>query len=260
MSWSMYEPVDSVTNLGGSTMEIPGQMSAPQMQHRNEHVAQPMQQIPHQASASSASKQQHAAQTKNVTVPAAKVEKTKWEDISDYHEVSDWTYIIVAAVIVECLVIGLTRAFPASFGKYLNLWYSRFKLSAVLADILIVLIAFGVSRYLYTEYIYPNNDWNPLYFTGSAVGVQVVHDILFYFGIVKAVPQAKNGMIDVMKNYGEEMGARAIGGDSAIMVGTSVISMLLKASSTNVVIGAALLAAYAIPYLLESKNEFSVLS
>ncbi len=258
MSWSMYEPVDSVTNLGGSVMEIPGQMAAPHMQHRNEHVAQPMQQIPHQAPASAS--QQHPAQSKNVAVPAAKPEKTKWEDISDYHEVSDWTYIIVAAVIVECLVIGLTRTFPTFFGKYLNLWYSRFKLSAVLADILIVLIGFGISRYLYTEYIYPNNDWNPIYFTGSTVGVQVVHDILFYFGVIKAVPQAKNGMIDVMKSYGDELGAKAIGGDSAIMVGTAVTSMLLKASSTNVVIASALIAAYAIPYFLESKNEFSVLS
>ena len=90
----MYEPVDSVTNLGGSMIQIPGQMAAPQMQSRNEHVvAQPMQQIPHQASAPSPSGK-NPSESKNVAVPAGKAEKTKWEDISDYHEISDWVYIV----------------------------------------------------------------------------------------------------------------------------------------------------------------------
>jgi hypothetical protein len=239
-------------------MQTPGQMAAPQMQTRNEHVvAQPMQQVPHQASAQA---NQHPTESKNVPVPAGKAEKTKWADISDYHEISDWVYILVGALVVECLIIGLTRSFPTFFGKYLNLWYSRFKLSAVVADVLIVLIGFGIARYLYTEYIYPNNDWNPAYFTGSAVGVQVIHDFLFYFGIIKPIPQAKNGMMDVMKSYGDEMGAKAIGGDSAIMVLSSVAAMLLKGSSANIVIAVALASAYAIPYFLETKNEYSVLS
>ena len=260
MSWSMYEPVDSVTNLGGSALQVPGQMASPQMQSRNEHVVtSPMQQIPHQASAPSPSGK-NPSESKNVAVPAGKAEKTKWEDISDYHEISDWVYIVVGVLLVECLMIGLTRSFPTFFGKYLNLWYSRFKLSAVVADMLIVLIGFGIARYLYTEYIYPNHDWNPVYFTGSAVGVQVIHDLLFYFGIVKPTPQAKNGMLDVMKSYGDEMGAKAIGGDSAIMVLSSVASMLLKGSSANIVIAVALASAYAIPYFLETKNEYSVLS
>jgi hypothetical protein len=256
----MYESVDSVSNLGGSALQTPGQMAAPQMQTRNEHVvAQPMQQVPHQASAPGPSGK-NPEQSNNVPVPAGKAEKTKWADISDYHEISDWVYILVGALVVECLIIGLTRSFPTFFGKYLNLWYSRFKLSAVVADVLIVLIGFGIARYLYTEYIYPNNDWNPAYFTGSAVGVQVIHDFLFYFGIIKPIPQAKNGMMDVMKSYGDEMGAKAVGGDSAIMVLTSIAAMLLKGSSANIVIAVALASAYAIPYFLETKNEYSVLS
>jgi len=90
----MYEPVDSVTNLGGSALQVPGQMASPQMQSRNEHVvAQPMQQIPHQASAPSPSGK-NPSESKNVAVPAGKAEKTKWEDISDYHEISDWVYIV----------------------------------------------------------------------------------------------------------------------------------------------------------------------
>lgn len=255
-SWSMYEPVDSVTNIGGSMAQVPGQMAAPQMQNRNEHVVpQPMQQIPHQMGAPPSKKG-----TGTVPVPQPTPSKTLWEDISDFYEIGDWSYLITAAVVIEVIVIAITRFFPGFSGKYLNLWYSRFRMSAVVADVASVLIGFGIARYLYTEFIYPNKDWNPVYFTGTALGVQILHDILFYLGVIKPLPEGKNGMIDVMKNYSEVGGSMAIAGDSAIMLGTSVLSMLLKATAPHIVISVALVSAYALPYLLEVKNEFSGLS
>jgi len=254
-SWSMYEPVDSVTNIGGSMAQVPGQMAAPQMQNRNEHVAQPMQQIPHQMGAPPSKKT-----TGTVPVPQPTPPKTLWEDISDFYEIGDWYYLITAALVVEVIIIAITRFFPGFFGKYMNLWYSRFRMSAVLADITIVLIGFGISRYLYTEFIYPNKDWNPVYFTGLALGVQILHDILFYLGVIKPLPEGRNGIIDVMRPYSEAGGFKLIAGDSAIMIGTSVLSMLLKASAPHIVISVALVSAYALPYLLEVKNEFSGLS
>ena len=254
-SWSMYEPVDSVTNIGGSMAQVPGQMAAPQMQNRNEHVAQPMQQIPHQMGPPPSKKG-----TGTVPVPQPTPPKTLWEDISDFYEIGDWSYLLTAALVIEILVIAITRFFPGFSGKYLNLWYSRFRMSAVIADIASVLIGFGIARYLYTEFIYPNKDWNPVYFTGTALGVQILHDILFYLGVIKPLPDGRNGMIDVMKSYSEVGGSMAIVGDSAIMIGTSVVSMLLKASAPHIVIAVALVSAYALPYILEVKNEFSGLS
>lgn len=255
MSWSMYEPVDSVTNIGNSSLQIPGQMQLPQMQHKNEHIAQPMQSLP-----SNMPPPKKTGPADGVSVPQAAAPKTTWEDISDVYDVADWSYLLVGAVVVEVVVIAITRFFPAFSGKYLNLWYSRFKLSAILADVLSVLIGFGLAKYFYTEFIYPKNDWNPLYFTGTAIVIQVIHDILFYFGVIKQVPEGKNGIIDVMRSYGEAGGAKLVLGDSVIMGATSVSAMLLKAASPHLVVFIGLVAAYSLPYFLEVKNEFSGLS
>jgi hypothetical protein len=253
----MYEPVDSVTNIGNSMSQIPGQMQMPQMQHKNDNVAQPMQQMP---SSMPAPKQTH--DPSNVTVPVPKVapKKTTWEDISDMYNLADWSYLLVAAIAVEVIVIAITRFVPSFSGKYLNLWYSRFKLNAILADVLSVLIGFGLAKYFYTEFIYPTNDWNPLYFTGTAVGIQMIHDILFYFGVIKQLPEGKNGIIDVMRPYGDAGGPKLVLGDSLIMTATSVGAMLLKATSPHIVLFLGLVAAYSLPYFLEVKNEFSGLS
>jgi len=264
-SWSMYEPVDSVSNHG-SMEQMPGQMQMqmPQMQNRNDNVAQgkeqvqPMNQIPHQMAAPPSNKPKGSVQ-----VPQPTPKKTVWnalEDISDFYQVSDWYYLFTAAIVVEVFVVAITRFFPSFSKKFLNLWYSRFKWSAVIADVLSVMIGFGIARYIYTELIYPNKDWNPGYFTGTAVAVQVIHDILFYFGVIKPLPEGNNGMIDVMKSYSENASPIVIAGDSVIMIGTSVGSMLLKASSPHIVVAVALISAYALPYFLETKNEFSGLS
>jgi len=267
-SWSMYEPVDSVSNHGSmeqlpGQMQMQNQMQMPQMQNRNDHVTQgkeqvqPMNQIPHQMAAPPSNKQKGSVQ---VPQPPKKTVWNALEDISDFYQVTDWYYLFTAAIVVEVFVVAITRFFPSFSGKYLNLWYSRFKWSAVIADVLSVMIGFGIARYIYTELIYPNNDWSPGYFTGTAVAVQVIHDILFYFGVIKPLPEGNNGMIDVMKSYGEAGGAKLIAGDSVIMMATSAGAMLLKASSPHIAVAVALVSAYALPYFLETKNEFSGLS
>jgi len=257
----MYEPVDSLHPQGPQN---PIQLQQPQMQTKNDYVAlaspgprmqaQTPTQMPHQMPAA-----KNQAASKNVPVPATQAPKTTWLDISDYHDLGDWGFLITAAIAIEAVVVAITRFFPAFSGKYLNLWYSRFRLTAIFQDILSVLIGFGIARYVYTEYVYPNYDWNPMYFTGVAVLVQVAHDVLFYMGVVRQVPEGQNGMVDVFKKYAQDTSYKAVIGDSAIMVGTGALSMILKAFPLHTIF-LALAAAYTIPYFMEVKNEFSVLS
>lgn len=258
MSWAMYEPIDSVHVKG--VQQIPGMYEQPKMQHKSDYMVQtpqqPPQQMPHQMSAP---QKQYEAETKNVPLTQTK-EKTKWEDISDYHDLNDWGFLLVAATVIEVVVIGITRFFPEFAGKHLNLWYSRFRLTAIIQDIFSVLIGFGIARYIYTEYVYPNHDWNPWYFTGLALVVQVVHDVLFYIGVIRQVPEGQNGIMDVFKKYAEAGSYKVVVGDSAIMAGTSVASMLLKAFPAHGVIFLGLSAVYMIPYFMEVRNEFSLLS
>ena len=258
MSWAMYEPVDSVNTK--SIQQTPGMLEQPQMQpkmqHKTDYIAQTPQQIPHQMPAP---QKQYAAETKNIPLTQSK-EKTKWEDISDYYEIKDWGFLLVAATIIEVVIVAITRFFPGFFGKYINIWYSRFKLSAIIQDIFSVLIGFGIARYIYTDYIYPKADWNPWYFTGLAIAVQVVHDSLFYIGVIRQVPDGQNGIIDLLKKYAEYGSYKTIVADSSMMLGTSVMAMLLKAFPVHGVIFIGLTAVYSLPYFMEVKNEFSLLS
>lgn len=243
MSWATYEPL----NTEGPRPE-PMQSSRPDM------IAQTPQQFAGQPS-------NGPPPQRNVQVPAPPPPaKTVWPDISEFEEIQDWVYLAIGVLFADIFIIFLTRYFPEFFGKSLNVWYNRFKLSAVLSDVTIVLLAFSVARYIYTEWIYPTQDWNPLYFTLTTVAVQLVHDVLFYFGIVKPMPAGHNAMIDVMKEYGETKGWGVLAGDSALMIGSSVTAMVLKAAPAHVTAVVGFLALYSLPYILETKNEFSGLS
>jgi hypothetical protein len=204
--------------------------------------------------------QQQQQQPTAVSVPTQPAKESGWPDISEYEELLDWIYIFIAVLVVEFVLIVLVRYFPNFFGKFLNVWYNRFKLSAVAADVFIIMIGIGIARYIYTEFIYPSQDWNPVYFTGTAVGIQIVHDILFYVGVIKTLPEGHNAMIDVFKQYADEKGVGAIAGDSVLVIATCVLAMLLKASPNHIGALTGVGAAYAIPFILETKNQFSSLS
>ena len=196
-------------------------------------------------------------ETKQVQVPQPQQPSSTTPDISDMYELSDWMYILVGVVLIEVLFLFLIRYFPDIFGKYINIWYNRFKLSAVIADVGIILIGFAISRYVYTEFIYPRYDWSPAYFTLTTVGVQVIHDLLFYMGVIKTVPTGENSMMDVFKGYAEEKGAKIIVADSSMMVGSSLLAMAMKSLAPQTVVFVGLLAAYAVPYFLETRNIYS---
>lgn len=199
-------------------------------------------------------------QANNVQVPEPAPKQSKWADISDFGEVSDFTYIVIAVLLVDILVLALIRFFPGFFGKSINVWYNRFKLNAVIADVGIIVIGFALARYIYSEYIYPTYDWNALYFTITTVLTQLVHDIAFYFGVVRPIPAGHNAMIDIFKAYGEEVGVKAIASDSGMMVLSSVFSMLLKSAPTHITALIGMIGIYIVPYLLETRNQYSVIS
>jgi hypothetical protein len=209
--------------------------------------------MPHQLSA----KPPNPNQETKVEVPQQAPTKTEWQDISDSENHLDWIYIIIGVILVEVVVIALCRFFPEVLGKNVNIWYNRFKLSAVLSDIFIILLGFWIARYVYSEFVWPKHDWNPLYFTGTTVVVQLLHDLLFYFGVIRPIPQGSNAMMDVMKDYSESGGAKILAADSMMMIGSSVAAMLLKAAPGYVTVFAGLLGVYIVPYILETRNQYS---
>ncbi len=268
-SWSFYSSYDDASSMAAPMMN-PNQFAQPKMDPMapqkqgaasNQVFAAGGDTLPSQPANVQAPPKVYPKETEQVQLPPAPAPgPSKVPDVSDHYEVSDWVYIGIAVLLVDVLVLFLIRFFPDFFGKTINLWYNRFKLSAVLADVLIIMIGFGIARYIYTEYIYPNYDWNPAYFTGLAVVVQIIHDILFYFGVIKTVPRGQNAMMDVFKDYAESGGAKVIAADSAMMIGSSFFSMALKAMPAPWIPMVGLLVAYSVPFILETKNEFSGMS
>jgi len=176
-------------------------------------------------------------------------------DISNYKNVSDLTYIFLAVLAVDVIVIFLVRFFPDIFGSPLNRWYDLFGLSAVLSDVLIIVIGFAIARYIYTLWVknkFAEGKWSPAYFTGTLVGTQLIHDLLFYYGVITQVPRGHNTMMDVFKDYASA-GPKILVGDAAMMVGSSVIAIALKGLSPHLVASFGLVVAYALPYILYTK-------
>lgn len=170
-------------------------------------------------------------------------------DISNFNEVSDWWFILLGILAIDVIVILLARHFPNLLGKNLNIWYDKFGLNAVLADVLIIAIGFAIARYIYTTFFAPVMDWNPLYFVGLLLVIQLLHDILFYVGVILPIPRGLNDMMDVFKDY-SKAGAKILGGDALMMVGSAIIAMALKSMTPGQSSSIGLLIAYILPYSL----------
>ena len=184
------------------------------------------------------------------------------KDISNYNNTSDLWYILIAVLAIDVLVIFMVRFFPEVFGASINRWYDMFGLNAVIADVGIIVIGFIIARYVYTKWIkakFAEGKWNPLIFTATAVGVQLIHDVAFYFGVIQQVPRGQNMMMDVFKDYATSGGAKILLADALMMVGSSMLAITLKTAGGFSVTSFATLVAYALPYILYTKNQFSVL-
>jgi len=171
-------------------------------------------------------------------------------DLSDYKY---FPQILVAVLIVDLIVIFLVRFFPGFWGSTINVWYDRFGLSAVIADVLVIVLGFMLAQYVYRNYLRTNYGWNPYIFGALLVGIQVLHDLLFYFGVIKPIPKGHNAMMDVFKTYADRGGSKVVIADTAMMLGSFGIASYLASAGSQVTLFSGVLAAYAVPYILTTK-------
>jgi hypothetical protein len=145
------------------------------------------------------------------------------------------------------------RFFPDFWGSIINIWYDRFGLSAVIADVLVIALGFMLAQFVYKNYVKPSYGWNPLLFAALLVFIQVAHDMLFYVGVIQTVPRGHNAMMDFFKDYAASGGLKVVAADTAMMLGSFGIASALAGAPTAATTFSGVLAAYAVPYILTTR-------
>jgi len=166
-------------------------------------------------------------------------------NISNFNKVSDYLPILNGCITADLIIIFLL--YHGVFNSvYLKQWYKTYQLSAVIADVLILVIGIIIARFLYKYFFDEFNIWK---FTGLAVIIQIIHDILFYL-FFKTVPIGYNAMLDFFKDYAKEVGTGAILGDSFMMIIACLFSSHFATYSLNTNIIILVISCYFIPYMI----------
>jgi hypothetical protein len=165
--------------------------------------------------------------------------------LANFSNTNDYLPLLNAVLITDLFVILLLNT-KVIKSVVLRKWYKQYNLSAVIADVLIILIGLIITRIIY---YYVFETFSLLKFTILAVIVQITHDILFYIFFTN-IPRGINKMLDTFKEYSNEVSYKAILGDSGMMIMSCIIASHLVKTTTNINIIVLILFLYLLPYLL----------
>lgn len=167
-------------------------------------------------------------------------------DISNASNLSNYVPIFAAAILVDMLVSTISCVYFNT--KNLKIWYKKYNLGAVLADVFIIVIGVLIARYLYPLLF---SEWSLWKFILLALAVQIIHDLLFY-ALFSTIPRGASGIIDVFKDYANEYGGLAILADSILITGTILLASGLASLDIGSNLFILVCAVYLIPYFVYS--------
>ena len=130
-----------------------------------------------------------------------------------------------------------------NMGKSLDTWYSKFGMTAVLSDCLVMLL--GIQLVLLFE---PKAGF--FHLLVLAIVIQIIHDILFYFLVIETVPVGQNDMIDLFKEYANENSYKIVLADSFMIGSTVALGYYFHSLHTSTVSFVGLLSVYALTYII----------
>ena len=169
-----------------------------------------------------------------------------FKDISHFNNINDYLPIITAIIIVD--FIGIVLSYSNMLGKYLRIWYQQFLLSAVLADVLVIFLVVILARAIY-YYIF--DTFSIINFILVMLVIQITHDILFYL-MISIIPRGANKMIDLFKDYADEVSYKAIIADSIMIIATGLIASYLANFDANVNIIILAVFVYLLQYIINT--------
>jgi uncharacterized protein YacL len=153
-------------------------------------------------------------------------------------------HISSAVVWVDFFTMALSKVFPMT--KALDIWYRDYGIVAVINDCLVIIIGILLAQFL-------NPGASAFGLAITSVIIQVIHDYLFYIGIILPIPRGHNVMIDLFKRYASEGSYKIILADSVMIASTVFLGDYLTQYSDKIVTVVGLLGAYSLTYLLYTR-------
>jgi hypothetical protein len=167
------------------------------------------------------------------------------KNIADFNNTKDYLPLLNAVLITDLVVILLANMNIIQ-SQVLKKWYQKYNLSAVIADVLIILLVLILARALY-YYIF--DTFSLIKFIMLTLVLQIMHDVLFYL-LFSSIPRGVNAMMDTFKEYAKNHSYHAILSDSAMMISSCIIASYLVNKNTNTNIIVLIISVYVLPYLL----------
>jgi hypothetical protein len=166
-------------------------------------------------------------------------------DITTFEKTDDVLCILTSALAIDMIVLYLVNIGWIR-SKALTKWYSTLKLSATMANVVIIMLFLMTSRYIYS-YIFSTKSL--LFYILLTVALQIVYDIGFTLFLSSPFCQENN----VFQMFRDFLGTKAILGDSVVVILTCLYASFLAGFSLNYNIYHFLMILYIVPFNLYKK-------
>jgi len=162
----------------------------------------------------------------------------------------EYVPIITANIYADLLIIFITFSQLFYVSASLEGWYKKYRLSAMIADILIGVLYMLLGRFIVYKF---GLKVGLTAFAGLCVAVQLFFDFLFFI-FFTLVPKGSNDMLDYFKYYAKDVGVNALLGDSFLVIFAVLISALLNSKSYDTNIVFLIISIYLSPFFVYMKN------
>jgi uncharacterized protein YacL len=156
----------------------------------------------------------------------------------------DLLHISAAVVWIDFLFMMVSKFYQMT--RSLDVWYEQFGIVAVISDCLVIVLGILLAQFI-------NPRASPTGLAITSVIIQLIHDYLFYIGVILPIPKGHNKVIDLFKKYASQGGYQILIADSAMIGGTVFLADHFTAYSRDIVTFAGLLGAYALTFGLYTK-------
>lgn len=168
----------------------------------------------------------------------------------DYNNKFEYIPILTANIYADLFIIFVAFSKIYFNIKSLEGWYKKYRLSAMIADILIGVLYMLLGRYVvYTSGV----EIGLTAFAAICVFIQIMFDFLFYI-FFSIIPKGSNHMLDFFKGYSKEAGTGALLGDSFLVLMAVILSAFLNQASYDTNIVVLITSIYLTPYFIYMKD------